>query len=155
MKVLALLIALAVVPAFCDNKLIPIDEPGIQRLLSANKGRVVLVNFWATWCEPCRAEVPRLVQLESRLQAKGLKLILISADEQEATATRFLQTMKVPSPSYLKRAKNDEDFINSFDPKWSGALPAMFLYNRSGKRVKAFIGETDMATVEAAVKPFL
>jgi Thiol-disulfide isomerase and thioredoxins len=131
-----------------------VDEAALQRLIAANKGKVVLLNFWATWCEPCQEEVPKLVQLEGRLRAKGLKLIVVSADEpeQEEAARRFLVSRKVPLPSYRKQAKNDEKFINSIDTKWSGAVPAMFLYDRQGKRVKSFIGETEMPAVEAELR---
>ena len=151
---LAVLALLAVSPLICQDKLVPVDEAGLQRLISANKGKVILLNFWATWCEPCRAEVPQLVGLASRLKDKGLKLIVVSADEpeQEAAARSFLLSKKVPLPSYLKQAKNDENFINWVDPKWSGAVPAMFVYDRNGKRVKSFIGETELATVEAALQ---
>ena len=151
---LALLALLAVSPVLCEDRLVPVDEAALQHLIGANKGKVILVNFWATWCEPCQEEVPKLVQLESRLRGKGLKLIVVSADEpeQEAAARRFLISRKVPPPTYRKQAKNDESFINAVDPKWSGAVPAMFLYDRKGQRVKSFIGETEMPAVEAALQ---
>jgi len=52
-------------------------------------------------------------------------------------------------------AKDDDKFINSVDPKWSGALPALFLYDRQGKLVKSFIGETELAVIEAAIRKIL
>jgi hypothetical protein len=61
----------------------------------------------------------------------------------------------VPGPAYIKRVGNDEKFIDSVDPKWSGALPALFLYDRQGRKVKSYIGETDMAALEAAVRKLL
>jgi thiol-disulfide isomerase/thioredoxin len=115
------------------------------------------VSFWATWCVPCREEVPQLVALEKRLQPKGLKVVFISADEvdSEMDARRFLIGKNVPLPSYQKVVKNDDKFIEGLDPKWSGALPALFLYDRNGKQVKNFIGETSMPAIEAAVKKLL
>lgn len=153
--VLALVLSLAgAAPA---QKLIPLDEAAYARLISSSKGKVTLVSFWATWCVPCRAEVPQLVQLEKRLQDKGLKLVLISADDvdSEMDARRFLTTKNVPMPSYQKVVKNDDKFIEGLDPKWSGALPALFLYDKTGKKVKSFVGETEMAAIEAAVKKLL
>lgn len=140
-----------------SQKLIALDESALQKLIAAQKGRVVLVSFWATWCEPCREEMPALAAMESRLRPKGLKLLVISADEpeKETAARKFLESKRIPFPAYLKAAKNDENFINSMDPKWSGALPALFLYDRAGKRVKTFIGETDSKEVEAAVGKLL
>lgn len=137
--------------------LIKVDEIGYQKLLDSRKGNVILVDFWATWCEPCRKELPELVRLQSKLQAQRLKLIVISADEpeQEADARRLLKKLSIPPPAYLKQPKNDNAFINAIDPKWSGALPALFLYDRQGRRARSFIGETPMAEVEAAVGKLL
>ena len=143
--------------AYAQQKLVPVDESGVQKLIASNKGKVVLVNFWATWCVPCREEMPQLLAMENRLRPQGLKLLFISADEpeQEADARKFLQSKKVAFPAYLKSAKNDEAFINAFDPKWSGAVPSLFLYDKTGKRVRSFSGEAEMSAVEAAVKKLL
>lgn len=135
----------------------PLDEAGFQKLLAANKGKVVLFDFWATWCEPCRKEMPLLSKMSERLKAKGLVVITVSADEPEdnARAREFLNVAKFNGPSYLKQAKNDEKFINSVDPKWSGALPAMFLYDKAGRKAKSFIGETEIPVLEAAITKLL
>jgi thiol-disulfide isomerase/thioredoxin len=148
---------LALFAAAPAGKLIPVDENSYSQLIAANKGKVTVVSFWATWCVPCRVEVPQLVALEKRLQAKGLKLVLISADEvdSELDARKFLVSKNVPMPSYQKVVKNDDKFIEGLDPKWSGALPALFLYDRNGKKVKSFIGETEPAAIEAAIKKLL
>ena len=134
-----------------------VDEAGYQRLIAQAKGRVVLVDFWATWCDPCRAEMPQLVRLAARYQARGLQLATVSCDEpeQEAGAVAFLDKNGAPAPHYVKRAANDDKFIDAIDPKWSGALPALFLYDRQGRLVRSFIGETEMAALEAAVKKLL
>jgi thiol-disulfide isomerase/thioredoxin len=135
----------------------PLDEAAFQQVLQAHKGKVVLFDFWATWCEPCRVELPLLVRLEAKYRSRGLKLITISCDEpeQEAEAAKFLQQHQVPPPAYIKRVKNDDKFIESVDAQWSGALPALFLYDRQGRKVKSYIGETDMAALEAAIRKLL
>jgi thiol-disulfide isomerase/thioredoxin len=114
---------------------------------------VLLVNFWATWCVPCRKEMPLLVAMEQRLKAKGFQFITVSADEpeQEAAAKAFLEKHKVLAPAYFRRAKDDDAFIRLVDPNWSGALPALLLYGRDGKKVRAFYGEADMKALEAAI----
>lgn len=131
----------------------PVNEATYPKMVAAAKGKVVLVNFWATYCVPCRKEMPALVAMNQRLTARGFQLITVSADEteQEKDAGAFLDRTRVPAPVYIKRAKDDDKFINSLDPKWSGALPATFLYDRHGKKVKSYFGEVDLKQLEADV----
>ena len=155
---LVLLLGAALAAALAQPAgLIPLDEAGFQKLIASGKGRVLLVDFWATYCVPCRAEMPQLVRLAALYRARGLELVTVSCDEpeQEAGAVAFLEKNGTPAPHYVKRAANDDRFIDSIDRKWSGALPALFLYDRQGKLVKSFVGETEMAAVEAAVKQLL
>lgn len=139
--------------------LVPINQVGFQKLVASHKGKVVLYDFWATWCAPCRAELPELAGLEEKLRGRGLELVTISADDREhrAAAEKFIQMFRVDGPGYIKQADNDDDdhFMNAIDPKWNGALPALFLYDRSGHRVRSFIGETDMSVLQAAIRKVL
>lgn len=97
--------------------------------------------------------MPKLIALEAAKKGEGLDLITISCDDpdQEAAATQFLNAHNAPQPGYVKHAKSDDDFINSIDPKWSGALPGIFIYDRNGQQIQSFIGETDMKLLGAAV----
>jgi thiol-disulfide isomerase/thioredoxin len=137
--------------------LTPVDEASYPKLVAGHKGKVLLVNFWATWCVPCRKEMPELTKLQAKLKAKGFQFITVSADEpeQEQDAVNFLDKYGVPKPAYLKRAKDDDKFINSIDPKWSGALPALFLYDRSGKKIRSYFGETDLKALETVIVKLL
>jgi thiol-disulfide isomerase/thioredoxin len=132
----------------------PVDEAALQKLVAANRGKVVFVNFWATWCAPCRAEMPRLLAFAKENEAKGVKLVVVSADEftDAEKASQFLDTVKAPAPRYIKKTADDEKFINSMDPKWSGALPATFVYDRAGKKLKSFFGEVTVADLQGALK---
>ena len=131
----------------------PMDEAGFARRLAAYKGKVVLFDFWASWCGGCREEMPGLVQLERKLRKRGFVLVTVSMDEpeQEAAAIAFLKQTGAPYPAYLKRVKNDEAFMGLVDKKWSGALPATFLFGPDGRRAASFIGATGAAEIEAAV----
>jgi cytochrome c biogenesis protein CcmG/thiol:disulfide interchange protein DsbE len=137
--------------------LTPVDEAAFARLVSAHKGKVVLYQFWATWCEPCRAELPEVLKMEARLRGRGFEVVTISADEpeQDGDAQKLLRRFGVPGPAYRKQANDDERFIDAIDPKWSGALPALFLYGRGGRKARSFIGESDMRVVEDAVRKLL
>jgi len=151
------LVWLAAVSLFAAAPLTPVDATALHKLIGAHKGKVVLVDFWATWCKPCRAEMPAVVKLSARLQPKGLQVITVSADEpeKEAEAAAFLAQNGSRGPAYIRRANDDDKFINSVDPKWSGALPAMFLYDRNGRKVQSFIGETPTKDIEAAITKLL
>ena len=139
------------------SALTAMDEAGYQKIVAAHKGKVLLVNFWATWCEPCRAEMPALVKMEARLKAKGFVFVTVSADEpeDERIAREFLTKAGVGGAGYLKRVKNDDKFIAGLEPKWSGALPAMFLYDKTGKRAKFVQGEADLKMLEAEIAKLL
>jgi thiol-disulfide isomerase/thioredoxin len=143
--------------AAAQPKLAPVNEAGYRQLIAAHKGRVVLINFWATWCKPCRAEMPDLVKLAERLQAKGLDMVSISADdaEQEPEARKYMAATKVPGPLFIKNAADDDKFHASIDAKWMGELPALILYDRTGKKVQAFLGEKPVKDLEAAIVKLL
>jgi thiol-disulfide isomerase/thioredoxin len=126
-------------------------------MVATHKGKIVLVDFWATWCVPCRAEMPQLVKLSEKLKARGLDFVTVSADEpdKEPAAFQVLQQNAVAAPFYIKKAADDDKFYNLVDPKWSGEMPAMFIYDRSGKRVRSFLGETPVTDIEAAINKLL
>ena len=153
-RLLLLALLAASVPA-ADLK--PVDEAAFPKVVAGFQGKVLLVNFWATYCVPCRKEMPDLVALHTRLSAKGFQLVTITADEpeQEPQAKAFLDKTKVPAPAYIKRAQDDDKFINSVDRKWSGALPLSILYDRKGVRVKTWYGEVPMNELEAALAKLL
>jgi len=143
--------------AVAAGSLAPLDEMAFRRMVAEHRGKILLVDFWATWCSPCLAEMPKLVALSAARKQRGLDLVTISCDEpeQEMAAAQFVDRQGAPAPRYVRHAKSDDDFINAIDPKWSGALPALFLFDRNGKQVQSFIGETDPKLLAAAIDKML
>jgi thiol-disulfide isomerase/thioredoxin len=112
----------------------PATAEEILGVVRKTKGQVVLVNVWATWCAPCREEFPDLMRLSRTYRARGLELVLVSADfdDQLPVARRFLADHGVDFPTYLKTG-DDMKFIDAFSPRWSGAIPATFIYDGRGR----------------------
>lgn len=135
------------------DSLIPVADTGVASIVATHKGKIVFVNFWATWCAPCRDEMPYLVELQKKMGVENMRLVLISADEpeQEREAIAFLDSVRAPKPRYIKRSTNDESFINAVDSTWSGALPASFIYDRNGRLVRSVFGEANLAELEKIV----
>ena len=111
----------------------------------------VLVNVWATWCEPCRAEMPRLLKFLRAHRAQGLRLVLVSADDEgnRDRAVSFLASQGVDFATFMKRG-DDMTFIDALDPKWSGALPASFLFDGRGRLQERWYGEVTDPALRAA-----
>ena len=153
---LCALAAAAALPAPPD-KLVSLNEAAYKKTVAAANGKVVRVNGWATWCAPCRAEMPKLAALDKKLAAKGFTLVTLSADDEEkrAAALDFLKKSGIQQPAYIRQAEDEEKYVSSIDAKWSGALPALFLYDRKGVKAKSLIGETPIATIEAAIQKLL
>lgn len=117
--------------------------------------RPLLVNFWATWCDPCRDEFPDLVKIDGDYRTKGLDFIAITLDDLKDIKTevpKFLRVMRAKMPVYLLNVVDPEPAINAVDPKWGGSLPATFLYNANGEVVFKHFGRVNTAELRAAIE---
>lgn len=133
----------------------PITTDGLKTLLAKEKSKPLLVNFWATWCDPCRDEFPDLVKIDKEFRPKSLDFITVSLDEMTEIKTevpKFLSLMKARMPSYLLDAKDPEPAINAIDSGWQGNLPATFLYNEKGELVYKHFGRVDTAELRSAIE---
>ncbi|HEX8337179.1 MAG TPA: TlpA disulfide reductase family protein [Pyrinomonadaceae bacterium] len=138
-------------------KVTQIDEAALKSLLGAGAGRErpLLVNFWATWCVPCREEFPDLVEIREQYKADRLDFILVSLDDPsdiDKAVPEFLSEQRAAHlASYLLRASDESVAINLVDPTWGGELPATFLYDRSGSVVFQHKGRIKPAELRAAL----
>jgi thiol-disulfide isomerase/thioredoxin len=137
-------------------EIVPASAPEILAAVRGSKSRATVVNLWATWCSPCREEFPDILRFYNAYKDRGVSLVLVSGDFSSDTeaAREFLASQGVALRTYLKSGKDDE-FINSFDPAWSGALPATFLYNDHGEKVHSFLGTVTYDSLEREVAPLV
>ena len=135
-----------------------LDARGYAAAVAKQKGQVVLVNFWATWCVPCREEYPDLTRLEKAYRGKGLSVLGVSIDSARdlAAVDKFLAKMKPDFPNYRKASGGDDQvFIESVDKDWGGELPFTVVYARDGKKAKVLSGKQTYGDFETAVKALL
>ncbi len=134
-----------------------LDEAGFERLRQQHRGRILLVNFWATWCDPCREEFPALVRLDRAYRARGLSVAEISMDEPESVpeVRQFLNSQGAQFGSYLRNFHDFEALVDSINPRWGGGIPATFLYDRDGKLVHSWEGATSFEELDRSVRPLL
>ena len=132
-----------------------INAEELQVLLKRNGSRPLLVNFWATWCDPCRDEFPDLVKIDEDYRAKGLDFIAISLDDLADLNTavpKFIREMKAKMRIYLLNVTDPQPVINSVDREWGGALPATFLYNKKGEVVYKHFGRIKTDELRSAIE---
>ena len=112
-------------------------------LVSQHHGKALMVTFWATWCEPCRDEYPMVNELVKQNAPKGLDVFAVSLDDdaEESLALKFIAKTQPVFTNYRKKPGKEEEFINQINPKWTGALPATFFYDRDGRLVSQLVGE--------------
>jgi peroxiredoxin len=124
------------------------------------QGKVVVVNFWATWCGPCKRELPDLRAINSEYAQKGVLVLGIATMERTEPAYRldfvskFVHERDLGYPIVLDNDSLDMWRAFAMDPK-SGALPATILIDRNGRIAKAFIGVKTEEEFEAELKPLL
>jgi thiol-disulfide isomerase/thioredoxin len=122
------------------------------------KSQPLLINFWATWCDPCRDEFPDLVRIESHYRPRGLQFAAVSLDDRTELTTgvpAFLRQMRAQVPAYLLVAEDPEPAIVYMDADWSGSLPATFLIDGQGKVAYKHFGRIKVRELRAAIDQVL
>jgi len=137
-----------------------IDLQAYQKLVEQYHGKPLLVNFWATWCEPCRDEYPLLNELAKQYAPQGLKVVGVSLDDDGdlILMRRFLVRYKPIFPNYRRKAGEETDFKQFREavlPGWSGSLPVTIFYRRDGGQAGHKLGEGTREQYETAIRSLL
>jgi thiol-disulfide isomerase/thioredoxin len=133
----------------------PIDTDALKGIITQERQHPLLVNFWATFCDPCRDEFPDLVKIDQDYRPLSLEFVTVSLDdvsEIKNEVPKFLDSMKATMPAYLLDVSDPEPAINLVDRNWRGDLPATYLYNEKGEVVYKHIGRVKTAELREAIE---
>ena len=133
-----------------DFNLKVIDGQGKTMQLSSLQGKAVLLNFWATWCEPCKIEMPWLAELQKKYGPQGLQIVGVAMDDAaEKEISRFARKIGVNYP-VLQGTESVADLYGGLE-----GLPVSFFLDRSGKVSDKIIGLVSESVIEDAIKKSL
>jgi thiol-disulfide isomerase/thioredoxin len=134
-------------------KVTQIDTLALKNLLKreGENAKPLLINFWATWCDPCREEFPDLVKIAADYKGK-IDFITISLDylsEIKRDVPKFLAQMKAEMPAYLLKTADEGEAIAMVSKDWEGGLPFTILFDASGKEIYVRQGKIKVEAVRA------
>jgi peroxiredoxin len=155
-------ITLAQRPAAMNSK----NEPSIALLEKTEavkvkeqaKGRVLVVNFWATWCHGCVGEFPEFVALDNQYRERGVKIVGISLDSASDIESKVAPFIKKSGARFDILVPNMDDpqpIIDALSPEWTGAMPVTLIFDQSGCLAYKHFGVIDRKEVVAAVEGLL
>lgn len=128
------------------------DLQGTDQPISQWRGKVMVVNFWATWCEPCRDEIPEFIELQKQFSSQGLVFIGIAVDQKEKVAA-FSKEMGINYPILVGGMPAMRLAGAAGNPQ--GALPFTVVIDRSGKITDTRLGRLSRSKLESMLKPLL
>lgn len=116
-----------------------VDRAGLNEVIAKHKGQIVLVDYWATWCAPCRKKFPHTVALAKEHKADGLAVIGVSLDDEDAheDVVKFLTEQQATFDNLRSKTGASDESFESFEIP-NGALPCLRLFDREGQVLKTF-----------------
>lgn len=159
---IAFICLIFIFPAFSQIKTTKIDGDGLKKLLPNKENqKPLLVNFWATWCGPCRVEFPDLVEIDKDYKEKGLNFALVSVDDYgiiDSRVPEFLSQYNATMPSYLLDYPNREQLtkaVRLISPAFSDRYPLTLLFDQNGKLVYKKTGLINPKLLRAEIEKVL
>jgi thiol-disulfide isomerase/thioredoxin len=135
-----------------------LDGAAIKSAIDGAKGKVTVVNFWATWCPPCVEEMPDHVKFYNEFGKKGVNYLSFSADDTstiEDAVKPFAKKAGIEFPISVMAATNPDELESHLKLGWDGALPTTYLFDAAGAKVTSWVGAVSYADLVKAVTPLL
>jgi thiol-disulfide isomerase/thioredoxin len=142
------------------------DAPNIGTLKPADfaqfrdsaRGKVLVLNFWATWCGPCVAEFPEFVALDAKYRDQGVKIVGITSDDAEDVQPKvipFIRKHQVKFDIVQQNLEDSEEIMNQITKDWNGVIPVTVVYDRQGKLAYSRFGIIDRELLVAEIEKVL
>lgn len=144
--------------ASAGERITPVSATALGDILAEHKGRVVLVNFWATWCRPCLDEIPALMALDRDLEERGFDVVAVSLDapaDTEQLLQPFIDKWFPDFSTYVSLEPDMDSIVSVIDPYWNEILPTSYVLARDGSVAQRIQGGSSAAAFSAAIQPLL
>jgi len=118
-----------------------VDDVWLKDKINNRNGKILFVNFWATWCEPCVEEFPDLVKIYNDNKNSNFEFLSVSVNlpsEIDDKVKPFIEKQNAGFPVVVIEEKRSEEIINLVNPEWDGTVPATIIFDKNGKRREFF-----------------
>jgi thiol-disulfide isomerase/thioredoxin len=134
------------------------DLDAIRGLMRKARGHVVLVHFWASWCFPCLQELPIIDRFAKEMRPRGVEVLSLSLDNPATMGARVGALLQRTAPNLttvIAKFDDPDRFISGFNPRWEGAIPAIFAYDQQGQPRGSLMGEATRQELDDLVGQLL
>lgn len=149
-----LVVFLVVGLASADDAVQQISPEDLESILANERGNIVILNLWATWCAPCLVEIPDLQKVEADLEDSNVTLIGLSVDEPTFNTDQIAKMRDRRFPGFRTYARDNRDtdyLVSVVDPAWNEVVPTTYIIDRTGSVQSRIQGKKSFEEFKAAV----
>jgi thiol-disulfide isomerase/thioredoxin len=151
-------LAASVATSHAETPTKPIRADAFKEVLAKERGQIVILNLWATWCVPCLREIPDLIAVTDEVSKSGVVLIGVAVDDPSPNAAEVERFRKKYFPKFLTYARQSaemDELASVVDPAWNEVVPTTYLIDRNGKVVSRIQGKKSAEEFRVAIRKLL